>query len=208
VLLTAAEISYASAPEHVKTAVARWSSTNVANLTHEPFGPLVASAFVVEQHRLLWLVLAVLSCAALESRAGWQRTLIVLGASHVLGTLVSEGIVWWRIEHGQLPSSSRHLDDVGVSYVVVGLLCAVVVACAIRWRVLAGVVLLGLTPPLLEGITKFDVTAVGHLTAAVVGGGGGLWVATGLPLKPAGNTGSRGSRWNRMFRSARTFSQQ
>ena len=208
VLLTAAEVGYEVAPEHVRATVSRWSSTNVANLTHEPFGALITSAFVVEEHRAMWLVLAIASCAALESRTGWRRTLIVLGASHVVGTLVSEGIVWWRVDHGALPVSARHLDDVGVSYVVVGSLGAVLVACAVRSQILAAVVLAALAAPLLKGITELDVTAVGHLSAAVTGAAGGLWVVTGLRSKQAGNKGTREARWNRKFRSARTLSQQ
>src|SRR5215469_2511528 len=38
-----------------------WASTNVANLEHEPVGPLVASAFVAPGYPLFWPVLIALA---------------------------------------------------------------------------------------------------------------------------------------------------
>ncbi len=40
-------------------------------------------------------------------------------AGHLVGTLVSEGIVGYRVSHGALPPADRYLIDVGMSYVVV-----------------------------------------------------------------------------------------
>jgi hypothetical protein len=206
-LLGAAEIAYRCAPAHIRMSVSGWASTNVANLTHEPVGPILGSAFVVEQHQVMWFVLAVGGSLALEGRVGGRRALAVIVASHVLGTAVSEGIVWWRIDHGSLPLSARHLDDVGVSYIAVGLLTAVLLAASWRWKLPAAVTLIALAGSLLQGISRLDVTAVGHLAAAFVGGVGGFWVAPDLASKQGRNAGERKRKWNRRFRSTRTFSQ-
>jgi len=89
---------------------------------------------------------------------------------------VSEGIVAYRVDAGQLSAASRHLTDVGPSYVVVS---AVVVALACggsrqvssagTWlaRALAAVDLVILVFPgdIFGGLSQLDVAAVGHLAA-------------------------------------------
>ena len=208
-----AELSYALAPGYRRESVAAWASTNVTNLTHEPLGPMLASPFVVEEHAAMWFVLAVVAAAMIERRAGWWRALVILGTSHVAGTLVSEGIQWWRVRHGALPASALGIDDVGVSYVAVGLLCAVLI-CG-RWTARLGVlaVFAVLVRSLLLGIGHLDVTAVGHLSAAIAGCMGGMWVRRGASLPggaPEAGAGTGHIRRGRIrwFRSTRTFSQQ
>ena len=169
--LAAAEVCYAAVSTGEANRVAAWASTNVARLTTEPVGPLAASVFVVPDYRVLWLVLGTLGCAIVEAHLGWRRTLLVAATAQLAGTAVSEGVVWWRVGHGRLPNSALHQVDVGVSYVVVGLLsAAVVVGRPLAAKVLAGVSLAGIAPDLLEGLSRLDVTPVGHLTALVVAG--------------------------------------
>ena len=45
----------------------------------------------------------------------------------MIGSLVSEGILAYRIDAGQLSAANRHISDVGPSYVV---LSAIVIALA------------------------------------------------------------------------------
>jgi rhomboid family protein len=106
-----------------------WASTNVANLEHEPVLPLLVSAFVAPGYAAAWPVLIAPALFGANRALGNGRTALVCLAGQVIGTLVSEGIVACRVDAGQLPEASRHLSDVGPSYVVVS---AVVVALAVR----------------------------------------------------------------------------
>ena len=97
----------------------------------------------------------------------------------MIGSLVSEGILAYRIDAGQLSAANRHISDVGPSYVV---LSAVVIALACGgWlmRALAAVGLAVLVFPgqVFGGLSQLDVPAVGHLTAALTAA-----VATALIL--------------------------
>lgn len=144
-----------------------WASTNVANLEHEPVLPLLLSAFVAPGYLLTWPVLIALALFGANRAVGNARIALVCLAAHVIGTLVSEGIVAYRVDTGQLSAASRHLTDVGPSYVVVS---AVVVALALgTWlaRALAAVDLVILVFPgdIFGGLSQLDVAAVGHLTA-------------------------------------------
>jgi rhomboid family protein len=144
-----------------------WASTNVANLEHEPVLPLLASAFVAPGYVAAWPVLIALALFGANRSVGSARTALVCLAGQVIGTLVSEGVVACRVAAGQLPAASRHLSDVGPSYVVVS---AVVVALACGGRLvraLAAVDLVILVFPgnIFGGLSRLDVAAVGHLTA-------------------------------------------
>lgn len=174
--LAAGELGLAVLDPARREWVITWSSTNVARLGEEPLGPLLASPFVVLDHRLGWLVLGCAGLAAVESRLGWARTLAVALAAHVVGTAVSEAVIWSRVRSGPLPADALHQIDVGPSYVVVGALAAaVVVARPTGLRLAAAGLISALSPQLLAGLSRFDLAAVGHLTAAVMGGIGG-WV--------------------------------
>lgn len=144
-----------------------WASTSVANLEHEPVLPLLVSAFVAPGYEATWPVLIALALFGANRALGNGRTALVLLAGHVIGTLVSEGIVAYRVDAGQLPVASRHLTDVGPSYLVVA---AVVVALVFgSWlaRALAAADLVILVFPgaIFGGLSQLDVAAVGHLTA-------------------------------------------
>jgi Rhomboid-like protein len=144
-----------------------WASTNVANLEHEPVLPLLLSAFVAPGYVATWPVLIALALFGANRAVGNVRIALACLAAQVIGTLVSEGIVAYRVDAGQLSAASRHLTDVGPSYVVVS---AVVVALALgTWlaRALAAVDLVILVFPgdIFGGLSQLDVAAVGHLTA-------------------------------------------
>jgi hypothetical protein len=168
-LLAAAEIGYALLARPDATRLAAWASTNVDRLRTEPIGPMVVSAFVVEDHPFAWLVIAAVAFALVEWRVGWWRALAPAVAAHVVGTLVSEGIVWWRVDDHALPTSELYQLDIGASYVVVGVLAVAVVVAPRAGQIVAAGLLVALSPSLLDGTSTLAVPAVGHLTAAAVG---------------------------------------
>jgi Rhomboid-like protein len=163
----AIELGYAVATPHAQATLIAWASTNVANLEHEPVLPLALSALVTPGYFGAWPVLIALAAFGANQALGNARMALVCLAGQVMGSLVSEGIVAYRVDAGQLPVASRYLTDVGPSYVVVS---AIVIALACgTWiaRALAAVDLVVLVFPghIFGGLSQLDVSAVGHLTA-------------------------------------------
>ena len=165
----AAELAYTLLDPDAQARLIAWASTNVANLEHEPVGPLLVSAFVTSGFFAAWPALIAPAVFGANRALGNTRTALICLAGHVIGSLVSEGILAYRIDAGQLAAANRHISDVGPSYVV---LSAVVIALACgSWlaRALAAVDLVLLVFPgqIFGGLSQLDVPAVGHLTAAL-----------------------------------------
>jgi hypothetical protein len=163
------EIVYALLGPGGQGALTDWATTSVANLEHEPVGPLVASAFVGQGNYFAWPVLISLALFGANRALGNVRTAVICAAGHVIGTLVSEGVVAYRVDAGQLPVSYRHLMDVGSSYVVMS---AIVIAliCGTRWARVAAALdlaILVFIAGIFGGLSHLDVAAVGHLAATV-----------------------------------------
>jgi hypothetical protein len=160
---------YAALSPHAQAALTAWASTSVANLEHEPVGPLIVSAFVAPGYFLAWPALILLVLPGAGRALGSTRTALVCAAGHVIGTLVSEGIVAYRVDAGQLPHADRNLIDVGPSYVVVSAI-VIAVMCGSRLAraaALADFAVLVFPGHIFGGLSRLDVAAVGHLTAAV-----------------------------------------
>ena len=109
----------------------------------------------------------------------------------MIGSLVSEGIVAYRVDAGQLSAANRHLSDVGPSYVV---LSAIVIALACgTWlaRMLAAVDLVLLVFPgqIFGGLSQLDVAAVGHLTAMLTAAAATALILVAAPAPTATATG-------------------
>jgi hypothetical protein len=162
--------SYALGPAERRSVVAA-TATNIANLERDPVATLVASAFVAESALWAWVPLAVVGLFPLVRRFGNPRALLLVASAHVAGTLLSEGLLAWRISTGAEPASMRFLDDVGPSYVIASaLLVTAVYGRAGRWwRALAAVGLVVLAPSLFSGLDHLDVAAVGHVVAMTTG---------------------------------------
>jgi len=165
----AVELAYSQLNPAAQARLIAWASTDVANLEHEPVGPLIVSAFVAPGYFLAWPVLIALALFGANRALGNAGTALVCLAGHVMGSLVSEGIVAYRVDAGQLAAANRYLTDVGPSYVVVS---AIVIALACgTWlaRVLAAIdaVLLVFPGHIFDGLNQLDVAAVGHLTAVL-----------------------------------------
>ncbi|HZR52847.1 MAG TPA: rhomboid-like protein [Streptosporangiaceae bacterium] len=146
-----------------------WATTSVANLEHDPVVPLLLSPFTGERDWYAWPVLIALTLFGANRAVGSLRAAVICLAGHVLGTLVSEGVVAYRVDAGQLPVSYRHLTDVGPSYVVLSAIMIVLLRGTARARVAAGLSLavLIVIGHIFGGLSRLDVAAVGHLTAAV-----------------------------------------
>jgi hypothetical protein len=165
-----------------------WASTSVANLEHEPILPLVLSALVAPGYFVVWPVLIALAVFGANRALGNARTALVCLAGQVIGSLVSEGIVAYRVNAGQLAVANRHLVDVGPSYVVVS---AIVIALACgTWpaRVLAAVdfAVLVFGGHIFGGLSHLDVSAVGHLTAMITAAAATALLLTRRSRRPSG----------------------
>jgi membrane associated rhomboid family serine protease len=165
-----AELVYVLLNPRTQAALTGWASTNVANLEHEPIGPLVLSAFVGPGYLLAWPVIIALALFPANRALGNARTALICVAGHVIGTAVSEGIVAYRVDAGQLPVTDRYLTDVGPSYVVVSALvitaiCGTWLERTVGLLIFAALVFVG---HIFSGLSHLDVAAVGHLTAIII----------------------------------------
>jgi hypothetical protein len=162
-----AQCVYALLSPHVRTVVLSWASTSVANLEHDPFVSLFLSAFVVSGDSLVWLALIAVAVFGASRAAGGRATAVVCVTGHVIGTLVSEGMVAYRVDAGQLPPASDHLTDVGPSYVVVSALVLMLARGGRSIRVAAVIefILLIFAGEIFAGLGRLNVAAVGHVIA-------------------------------------------
>ena len=163
----AAELLWVLLTPRGQTTLTAWASTNVANLEHEPIGPLVLSAFVGPGNLLVWPVLIALAVFGGNRAFGTARTALICLAGQVIGSLVSEGIVAYRVDAGQLPVTDRYLTDVGPSYVVVSAIVIGVASGTWLARTAAALdfAVLVVGGHVFGGLSHLDVAAVGHLTA-------------------------------------------
>ena len=171
----AVQLAYAALSPHDQAAVLAWASTNVHNLRHHPVGCLVASAFVTQTFATAWPALIALAMFGANGVLGNWPTVVVCAAGQVIGTLVSEGIVGYRVDHGLLPPSDRYLIDVGPSYVVVSAIMVALLYGSWLARAAAALdlALLVFVGDIFAGLSNLDVSAVGHVTAMTVGAVGG-----------------------------------
>jgi hypothetical protein len=193
-----AEVTYALLPDHDRAALLRWASTNVHNLQHDPVGCMIASAFFPQGSASAWPALIALALFGANRALGNPRTAVVCAAGHVIGTLVSEGILDYRVAHGALPESSRFIIDVGPSYVVVAAIAAAVLygGWLARAAAVLDLALLAFVGDIFAGLGGLDVAAVGHVTAVAVGALGATLAAAQLRRRrqaaPAVATSSMG----------------
>jgi hypothetical protein len=167
----AVEVSYELLPARDRAALQAWASTSVHNLEHHPVGSLVVSAFVPSGFDLAWPFLIALALFGANHVLGNWRTLVTCAAAQLMGTLVSEGIVAYRVAAGTLPSADRHLLDVGPSYVVVAAIAVGLIwgQWLIRSAAAIDFALLIFVGQIFEGLSHLELSAVGHLTALITG---------------------------------------
>jgi len=163
------DLVYTSLTRPGQAALTAWASTNVANLSREPVGPLVLSAFIAPGYLLVWPALIALAAFGANRAVGNARTTLICVAGHVVGTGVSEGIVAARVAGGQLPEADRYITDVGPSYLVVSVIVIAVICGTWLARSLAllDFAILAFGGHIFSGLSHLDVSAVGHLTAII-----------------------------------------
>ncbi len=156
-------------PDSWRAAVDLATSTNVARLATDPLFVLPASAFVDEGQLWLWIPLILLLVGGLESHIGTRRAVLAVFGAHTVATLLSEGILLTRVALHLEPISQLHIIDIGPSYMVLAALAGCLVVGGIRLKLGALAVGAFILPGLLHGLTSLDMTAVGHVSALVLG---------------------------------------
>jgi hypothetical protein len=167
------------------------TSTNIAHLTHDPWFVLPASAFITRGGLLAAIAGCLLCVGLLELSVGHRLTLAVAATGHVMGTLVSEGVVAIRLAADDVPVSARRILDVGPSYVLVACAATVISSSQVDPRLRLACAI-AVAPVFLFTAIRLPagrVDAVGHLTAAVVGVLWALWLSRHRqPAAPVGAT--------------------
>ncbi|MGW4275378.1 rhomboid-like protein [Streptomyces seoulensis] len=166
-VLTSLAARYASPA--VMDAVYRSSSTDVAHLVKTPVPVLAGSALwiaggIASPYSLCFLLVL----TGLERRAGTLRAAGVFLAGHVLATLATEVPVGLAVLAGDLPDSSLHRLDYGISFGVAASLGALagLLRPWPRWILLAGFAGAALS----DLLTFADpMTSAGHLVAVTLG---------------------------------------
>jgi hypothetical protein len=156
-------------PAATRQAWLGWASTNLVNLRYHPFGAMVASAFVSTDDTVGWIALAVIGLGVTGWVLGSWRTALLVATSHMLATLISEGILAYRIHAGVAPDDQRLLLDVGPSYIVV---CALTAGMVYGWWVGRGwcALALGFVAPSIFGwLGEWEVSSIGHVCSVVIG---------------------------------------
>jgi hypothetical protein len=166
-----AEVGYVLMPPPDRAVLLRWASTSVQNLTHHPVASLVASAFFPTSDLLAWPVVIALALFGATSVFGNWRTVVTCAAGQVVGTVVSEGIVAYRVAAGSLPVADRFLLDVGPSYVVVAAIAVGLLhgGWLVRGAAVLDLALLIFVGQIFAGLSRLEVAPVGHLTALITG---------------------------------------
>src|SRR5579872_2341119 len=78
------ELAYTLMNPDAQARLIAWASTNVANLEHEPVGPLLVSAFVTPGYFAAWPVLMGLALFGANRALGNTRMALVCLAGHVV----------------------------------------------------------------------------------------------------------------------------
>ena len=156
---------------HDQAVLVRWASTSVDNLEHDPVLCLVVSAFLPVESLAAWPALIALALFGANHVLGNRRAAVLCAAAQVAATVVSEGIVAYRVHAGALPAADRYLVDVGPSYVVAAAIAVAVVSgpWLARGAALADLAVLVFAGHIFAGFSQLQVAAVGHVTALAAG---------------------------------------
>ena len=157
-----------SRPRPERDAWLDWASTNLANAPHHPIGALVVSALFTDGDVRGWLVLSLVGLGAVGWRLGARRTATLVAAAHVIGTVISEGILGIRIASGALPRTELHIRDIGPSYVVVAALVAGIAYGPWPAKLPCALGFASVAPSLFGGLFQLVVSSVGHVCAIAV----------------------------------------
>jgi hypothetical protein len=158
-------------PAAERVAVLRDCSTDLAHLERVPWLVLPASSIWSGDNIGWWIGVTLLCLGALELVHGPATTLVTGVVAHIVGTLVSEGLVAVRIAAGELSSSASHVMDVGPSYVVASCAAAVIASprAPASLRILCSLTVVPLFVTAFEFTDAAQVATTGHAVAISVG---------------------------------------
>jgi hypothetical protein len=158
-------------PAGQRMAVLANSSTDLAHLERVPWLVLPASSIWSGDNIGWWLAATLLCLCALEVAHGSVAVAVTGFVAHVVGTLVSEGLIAARIAAGELSSSAGHVLDVGPSYIVAS--CAAAVVASPRTprslRILCALTFVPLYVAAFDFSDAGQVATLGHAVAIAVG---------------------------------------
>jgi hypothetical protein len=146
-------------------------STNIHELGTDPLDALFSSLLWLDGRNLEpYLLLFTLFLAPAEHWLGHLRWLTVGLTAHILGTYISEGILYFAIEEHDASERLVHARDIGVSYFLVGVMgvLAYHVARPWRWGYL-GVLFVIFGFPLITMTRELNFTAIGHFSSLLIG---------------------------------------
>jgi hypothetical protein len=146
----------------------RQRSTNLHELSTNPIRVLFSSALYIDGGGLwLYYVLYNAFHVPAERKLGTLRWLVVVIASHVGATYLSEGALYWEVRHGYLPHSAIFTLDIGVSYALAGVTAVLAYLIVAPWSYLyAAALVLYYGYALIAGNTFTDL---GHFCAIIIG---------------------------------------
>ncbi|MEY9877988.1 hypothetical protein ABH931_007512 [Streptacidiphilus sp. MAP12-33] len=153
---------------HTADRILERHSTNLHYLRQQPVRVLITSGFYIAGGGWwFYLVLYNIFHVPAERWLGTGRWLATLLIAHVGATYISEGVLYWAIQHGLAPEKARFTLDYGVSYALAGIEAVLVYLVAKPWRYvyLAGLLLfygLGV-------VQSRDFTSIGHFSAVLLG---------------------------------------
>ncbi|MFH9352334.1 rhomboid-like protein [Kitasatospora sp. NPDC017646] len=157
---------------HVDAATAdrilRRRSTNLHHLQVSPVRVLATSALWIAGGGWLgYFALYNVFHVPAERWLGTLRWLSVAVLAHIGATYLSEGLLGWAIHRGLAAPRAVYTLDYGVSYALAGVVGVLTYLIVRPWRYLylAGV----LTVYVLGVFQSRDHTAIGHLSAALIG---------------------------------------
>jgi len=147
------------------------SSTDLAHLERVPWLVLPASSIWSGDNIGWWIGVTILCLGALEVIQGPVMTLVTGLLAHVVGTLVSEGVVALRIAAGELSESARHVMDFGPSYVVASCAAAVIASprAPVALRIGCALSIVPLYGAAFDFTDAGQVATLGHAVAIAVG---------------------------------------
>lgn len=151
-------------------------STNLQRLRAEPSRVLVTSLFWLDGRQWWPYVPAFIAVVApAERRLRWWRWLLVGVGAHVIGTYFGQEHLRRHIRRGKAPRQLVNARDVGVSYFVFGVAGTLTGYLQRPWKARCQVT--GLAVLAAIAAVRPSYTAVGHLTAFVIG-------LAALPMAP------------------------
>jgi hypothetical protein len=155
-------------PEYRETFLVR-RSTNLHELEHRPVRVLIDSAFYIDGSSWWpYLVMYTVFHAQAERWLGTLKWVLVAAIAHVGATYISEGQLYWLINHALAPASARRVLDVGVSYALAGIQAVLVYKLVPRRRApYAAALLVYYGVPLFSPQRTF--TDLGHFSSILLG---------------------------------------